>query len=71
MSRGLDSSLVADLQRIKKLRAERAMKAADLDALDAQIACLIKDAATEYGPTQLAAELGVSRARIYQILKNR
>lgn len=70
LSRGLDSGVVADIQHIKDLRAERAAKAADLDALDAEIAALIKAAFTEYSATELAEELGISRARIYQIIKN-
>ena len=66
-SRGLDSEPVADLERIKELRARRAALAADLDALDVEVAILIKEALAEHGPTELAEKLGISRARIYQI----
>lgn len=59
---------MADVERIKRLRAIRASKAADIDALDTEIAELIRQALREgASAADLAKELGITRARVYQI----
>jgi plasmid maintenance system antidote protein VapI len=62
---------MADIERIKDLRARRAEQAAAMEVLDAEIARLIREAITEHGPTKLAKELGITRARVYQIRDGR
>jgi hypothetical protein len=59
---------MADVDRIKRLRALRASRAADIEALDGEISDLIRQALQEgVAAAELAKELGVTRARIYQI----
>lgn len=56
------------VDRINERRAQRASLVAEVDALDTEIADLIRRALSEgIGPTDLAKRIGVSRARIYQI----
>ena len=51
------------------LRAQRASAYAEVEALDAQIADLIRQAISDgHGPTEIAKELGITRARVYQII---
>lgn len=58
-----------DFERIRTLRARRAELSAEVEALDAEIAALIRQAIDEqHGPTEIARELGITRARVYQII---
>lgn len=58
-----------DFELIRQLRARRATAAAELEALDARISTLIKQAIDDgHGPTEIARELGITRARVYQII---
>lgn len=60
------------VDRILELRSQRAAMADRLDALDSEIADLIRQALSEkIGPTELAKQIGISRARIYQIKDGR
>lgn len=75
MYRGVDTlsstytPVVGIFDEINELKAQRAIDAARLDALDARIAQLIQKAAKQgHGPTEIAREIGVTRARIHQIL---
>lgn len=64
--------LVGIFEEINKLRAQRARDAAQLDALDDRITQLIRQAVTEgHGPTEIARKIGVTRARVYQILEKK
>lgn len=63
---------MASAEHIKKLRAQRAQAAKTVEALDTAIANEINavmDAG--YSPTRLAEELGITRARLYQIRARR
>ncbi|AUX81952.1 hypothetical protein SEA_FRANKIE_26 [Mycobacterium phage Frankie] len=56
-------------EEIRKLRAERAGIVGKVEALDARIAELIREAsAAGHKPTEIAREIGISRGRVYQIL---
>lgn len=58
-----------DFEQIRMLRAQRASAYAEVEALDAQIADLIRQAISDgHGPTEIAKELGITRARVYQII---
>lgn len=58
-----------DFERIRTLRARRAELSAEVEALDTEIASLIRQAIDEkHGPTEIARELGITRARVYQII---
>jgi DNA invertase Pin-like site-specific DNA recombinase len=59
---------VTTVDRINELRAKRATQVAEVEALDAEIAQLVRQAIDEgTGPTELAKAIGITRARIYQI----
>lgn len=63
---------MVDVEHIKQLRAQRAHAAETVDALDTAIAHAITEALAEgYSPTKLAKDLGITRARIYQIRDSR
>ncbi|MGV0595711.1 hypothetical protein [Mycolicibacterium porcinum] len=58
-----------DFEQIRTLRARRAELSAEVEVLDAQIAELIRQAIDDgHGPTEIARELGITRARVYQIV---
>jgi DNA-directed RNA polymerase specialized sigma subunit len=59
---------MSTVDRINERRALRAKVSAEVDILDAEISDLIRQALKEgLGPTELAKQIGISRARIYQI----
>ncbi|WPH57652.1 hypothetical protein [Mycobacterium phage WXIN] len=61
-----------DFEQLRTLRAKRAAAYAEVEALDDQIADLIRRAYGDgHGPTEIANEIGISRARVYQILGHR
>ncbi|WP_019342892.1 helix-turn-helix domain-containing protein [Mycolicibacterium conceptionense] len=58
-----------DFEQLRTLRAQRAAAYAEVEALDARIAEMIRQAITDgHGPTEIAKELGITRARVYQII---
>ncbi|WP_301121033.1 helix-turn-helix domain-containing protein [Mycolicibacterium fortuitum] len=58
-----------DFERIRTLRARRAELASEVEALDNEIAVLIRQANEDHGATEIARELGITRARVYQIIR--
>ena len=58
-----------DFEQIRTLRARRAELSAEVETLDTEIASLIRQAIDDgHGPTEIARELGITRARVYQIV---
>lgn len=58
-----------DWDGLAALRTQRAAKAAIMSDIDTEIASLIRQAIDEkHGPTEIARELGITRARVYQII---
>lgn len=55
--------------RINRIREKRAAKAAEVAAMDTEIANLIREAVNAgHRPTALADAIGITRARVYQLL---